>query len=159
MEQLDILVTLACIIGVIGAIVQIYPGLLIVSLAVGIWGAVTQGPWGWAMLAAAILTFIVASVGKYILAGKRLKNAGVANSSMMIGGVLAVVGFFVIPVIGAVVGFVAGVYLGEARRSRSGQQAWQSTVHALKSVGLAILVELFAALALSAAWGWAAWMT
>ncbi|OKL53070.1 hypothetical protein BSZ39_11490 [Bowdeniella nasicola] len=159
MQQLDAIVAIACVVGVIGAVVQVYPGLLIVALAVAIWGGVTGGTWGISLLIASVVIFALASLGKFFLAGKRLKRAGVANSSMIFGGVLAIVGFFVIPVIGAVLGFILGVYLGEGRRSRSSQQAWAAPLAALKSVGLAILVELFAALVLSALWGWAAWMT
>ena len=45
----------------------------------------------------------------------------------MLGGVLGVVGFFVIPVIGLPLGFVLGVYLSEL--SRVGvDRAWPATV-------------------------------
>jgi hypothetical protein len=64
---------------------------------------------------------------------------------------LGVVGFFVIPVIGLVVGFVLGVYLAELRRVGV-NQAWPATVHALKAVGLSILIELLATLCAAAAW-------
>jgi hypothetical protein len=56
-----------------------------------------------------------------------------------------VVGFFVIPVVGFVIGFVLGVYVAELRRvgrSAAGRSTW----HALKAVGLSVLIELVAAL-------------
>jgi ABC-type Fe3+ transport system permease subunit len=64
-----------------------------------------------------------------------------------------VVGFFVIPVVGLFVGFVAGVYLAELRRVGS-PRAWPSTVHSLKAVGWSIVIELV--FALLATWTWVA---
>jgi uncharacterized protein len=62
-----------------------------------------------------------------------------------------VVGFFVIPVVGALAGFPVGVYLAE--RVRVGSEAARaSTVAALRAVGASILIELLAALAATATW-------
>jgi hypothetical protein len=49
------------------------------------------------------------------------------------------------------VGFVLGIYLAEYRRL-GGRAAWPSTVHALKAVGLSILIELVAAVAATCVW-------
>ena len=53
---------------------------------------------------------------KYVVPGRRLKENGIPNSTLLLGGVLGVVGFFVIPVVGLLVGFVLGVYLAELNR-------------------------------------------
>jgi len=61
------------------------------------------------------------------------------------------VGFFVIPVVGLLVGFVLGVYLSELQRvGRRG--AWPATKAAVKAVGLSMLIELTAAMAAAAVW-------
>jgi len=44
------------------------------------------------------------------------------------------------------------VYLAERTRLRSHREAWQSTVQALKAVGVSILIELGAGLLIAAAW-------
>ena len=49
-------------------------------------------------------------------------------------------------------GFSAGVYAAERHRLGTHQAAWPSTVHALKAVGLSILIELAAGLLIGAAW-------
>jgi uncharacterized protein YqgC (DUF456 family) len=71
---------------------------------------------------------------------------------MVAGGVLGVVGFFVVPVVGVFLGFVLGVYLAELLRLRSHAAAWPSTVHALKAAGWSMLIELAAGLLMAAAW-------
>ena len=73
------------------------------------------------------------------------------GSTLALGGVLGVVGFFVIPVVGLLVGFVLGVYLAELNRVGR-TAAWPATVHALKAVGLSVLIELTATLLAAAVW-------
>jgi hypothetical protein len=64
---------------------------------------------------------------------------------MVVGAAGAIVGFFVIPVVGALVGFPIGVYVAEHRRLGAGE-AWPSTKAALKAVGASILIEFVAGL-------------
>jgi uncharacterized protein YqgC (DUF456 family) len=71
---------------------------------------------------------------------------------LVAGGVLGIIGFFVIPVVGLVIGFVLGVYLAELATRRDQKAAWTSTVHALKGVALSVGVELAGALLATAAW-------
>jgi uncharacterized protein YqgC (DUF456 family) len=148
----EVLVGLTILVGLIGVVVQVLPGLFLVAAAVVVWGIVTGGPVGWTVVAVAVLATGVAFVGEYLLAGRHLKRAGVPFSTMVVGGLLGIVGFFVIPVVGLVIGFVAGVFLAEWLRSRDHRTAWRSTVAALQATGLTILVELAGALITTAAW-------
>ena len=66
-------------------------------------------------------TFLaLGAVVKYVVPGRRLKQVGVPTSTLLLGGVLGVVGFFVIPVVGLLVGFVLGVYLAELQPASDG---------------------------------------
>jgi hypothetical protein len=67
------------------------------------------------------------------------------------GGVLGIIGFFVVPVIGLFLGFVLGVYVAERQRVGS-ELAWPTTRAALKAVGVSILIELAAGLLATTAW-------
>jgi len=66
--------------------------------------------------------------------------------------VLAVVGFVVIPVVGAFVGFVLGVYLAECVRLRSHRHAWPTTTHALRAIGVSFGIELGTGLLVAGTW-------
>jgi len=88
---------------------------------------------------------------KYLLPGKRLKSVGVPNSALLAGGVLGLVGFFVVPVVGLILGFVLGVWLVERIRLGPGR-AWPSTRQALAAAGLAMLIEFTAALGVAVVW-------
>jgi uncharacterized protein len=63
-----------------------------------------------------------------------------------------VVGFFVIPVVGLVVGGVAAVYLAELARLQDLGLAWRSTWAVLRGIGIGMLVELTAALLMVGVW-------
>jgi uncharacterized protein YqgC (DUF456 family) len=83
---------------------------------------------------------------------RRMRAADVRTSSLVSGGVLGIIGFFVIPVLGLLIGFVLGVYLAELANRRNQRLAWTSTVHALKGVALSVGVELAGALLATVAW-------
>jgi hypothetical protein len=63
-----------------------------------------------------------------------------------------VIGFFVIPVAGLLIGFVLGVFLAELAQRRDRRRAWASTVQAVKGVALSVGVEFVAALLATAVW-------
>ena len=148
----DVLVGIAVLVGLVGVVVQVLPGLFLVGAAVTVWGIVTGGAVGWTVVAVAVLATGAAFVGEYLLAGRHLRRAGVPFSTMVVGGLLGIVGFFVIPVVGLLIGFVVGVFGTEWVRSRDAGRAWRSTVAALQATGLTILVELAGALITTGAW-------
>lgn len=148
----EVLVGLAILIGLVGVIVPILPGVLLILAAIGVWAFMTGGATAWTVFAVCAAFLVISGVIKYTWPGQKLKDAGVPNRSLFIGAILGIIGFFVVPVIGLFLGFVLGVYLSELQRLRVQKTAWQSTVHALKGVGLSILVELLGALLAAGVW-------
>jgi len=148
---LEFLVALAIAVGLVGIVVPVLPGSVLVLGAVLVWAWATGGTTAWLVFGVAAAVLVVGGVVKYLLPNRRLKDAGVPASTQWIGAALGVVGFFVIPVVGLFVGFVIGVYLAEYRRL-GGRAAWPSTKHALKAVGLSILIELAAAFVATCVW-------
>ena len=78
--------------------------------------------------------------------------AGCRPAAILAGGLLGIVGFFVVPVIGLPLGFVLGIFLAELARTDGMPAAWASTVEALKATGLSVLVELASVLLAGAVW-------
>lgn len=150
---ITVLCGVAIVIGIIGVIVPVLPGLLLSWAAVLVWAIFAEGGWPkWVVLAVVTLLAVAATVIKYAWPGRNLKRSGVPNSSLIIGGLLALVGFFVLPVVGVVVGFVLGVWGAERARLGDWAKAWPSTSQALKAAGLSMLIELAAALGIGVAW-------
>ncbi len=151
MSLTEVLVALGIAVGLVGILVPILPGTVLVGAAILVWAWSVGGATAWLVLAVAATVLAAGTVVKYLLPGRRLQVAGIPASTQWFGVLLGVVGFFVVPVVGLVLGFVLGVYLAELRRVGSAQ-AWPSTVHSLKAVGLSILIELAAALGATVVW-------
>jgi uncharacterized protein YqgC (DUF456 family) len=147
-----VLVGLAILVGLLGVLVPVLPGLLLVWAAVLVWALVERTTLAWVVLAVASALVAIGQVVKYLVPSRRMRAAGVPATSLAAGGVLAIAGFFLIPVVGAFVGFVLGVYLAERLRLPGHAEAWPSTVHALKAAGLSIAIELGAGLLVAGAW-------
>lgn len=147
-----VLVGVAMLVGLVGVLVPALPGLLLVWAAVLVWALVERTTAAWIVLGAASVLVAASQVIKYLVPGRRMRAAGVPWTSLAVGGALAIVGFFVIPVVGAFLGFVLGVYLAERLRLGDHPLAWSSTVHALRAVGLSIVIELGAGLLVAGAW-------
>lgn len=148
----EVLVGLVILVGLAGIVVPILPGTIAILAAIGVWAWMTGGATAWTVFAVAAVLLVISGVIKYTWPGRRMRDAGVATRSLIIGGLLGIVGFFVVPVLGLFIGFIGGVYVAELPRHRNHSEAWRSTVHATKAAGLSILVELFGALLASAVW-------
>jgi uncharacterized protein len=143
---------LVILVGLAGIVVPVLPGLVLVWGAVLVWALERQETAGWFALAAATVFFALGMVAKYVLPGRRLREAGVPWWTVGAGTVLAVVGFFVVPVVGVFLGFVLGIYLAEAARLHGFAAARPATRTALAAVGWSILIELATGLLIASTW-------
>ncbi len=148
----ELLVGVVLLAGLVGVVVQVLPGALLVLGGVIFWAVVEGTGVAWAVVAIAVVATVVAWVGKYLVAGRHLKSAGVPNSTLVWGGLAGFVGFFVVPVAGLLLVFVLGVYLAELQRLRDRRRSWRATVTALQATGITILIELAGALIACGAW-------
>lgn len=151
MTSTTTLAAIMIVIGLVGVVVPLLPGLLLVWAGVLVWALGLGEPTGWVVFGVATALVAAGTVLKYLLPGRRMREAGVPTSSLLLGGVLGVAGFFVIPVVGLPVGFVLGIYLAELGRVGS-PQAWPSTRRALAAVGWSMLIEFAAGLLVAATW-------
>lgn len=151
MVATDLLIGLAIAVGLVGIVVPVLPGSVLVLAAILVWAVLAGTATGWTVFAVATLLLAAGAIVKYAVPGRRLKADGVPNSTLLYGGVLGVVGFFVIPVVGLLIGFVLGVYLAELRRVGR-ELAWPTTRSALRAVGVSILIELGAGLLAALTW-------
>ena len=149
----ELAVAVVIVIGLAGVVVPALPGLLLV------WGAIA----GWALLdgggairwATVVVAGLLGAAG-YVLAtvvpGRRASDAGAPGWVLFAGAVGMVVGFFVIPVVGAIIGGVLGVLVAELVRTRDLPAAWRVTLETLKGFGLGVAIQLVAGLLMTGVW-------
>jgi uncharacterized protein YqgC (DUF456 family) len=96
--------------------------------------------------------FVAATVAKLVLPARSAAARGAPMSTLLAGAAGAVVGFFVIPVVGALVGGVAAIYLAEYLRLREHRAALDATRAALVAIGIGVLIELAAGVLMVLIW-------
>ena len=146
------------VLGLVGIVVPVIPGTLLIGAAMVAWAAITGGSIAWTAAGIAVILLGLGFVVKFAVPHRRLKDAGVPPSTIIVGAIVGVIGFFVIPVVGLFIGFIGGVWLAEARRLGA-PRAWPSTKAALMATGLSLLIELTSGLLAAAVFVGAAVMT
>lgn len=141
---------LLIMVGLVGIVVPVLPGLLLVLGGVLLWALMEGGTTAWVVFGVSLLVAVVGYVLQYTLPGRRMRERGVSGSTLALAVVFGIVGFFVVPVIGAVIGFVLGIFVVEMGRTRDRPQAWERTRHALVAVLHSIGIELVAGLVIAA---------
>lgn len=147
-----LLVALGIAIGMVGIVVPMVPGTTLVVLSIGAWALIESTTKAWVVLGIVAALAVATTVVKYVWPAARMREAGVATLSLLLGGAAAIVGFFVIPVVGLVIGFVLGIYLAEFLRRNSQKQAWGATVTAVKAVATSIGIEMVGAMVSAGIW-------
>lgn len=141
MEIHDFLAGIVVLAGLVGIVVPVLPGLGLQIAAILFWAFEESSTVGWVVLVLAIGLAVAASVLKYLYPGRRLREAGVPGWLVLVAVLVAIVGLFVVPVVGAPIGFVLTVYLFERRR-HGRARAWPSTKSALRAVVQSAGIEL-----------------
>jgi uncharacterized protein YqgC (DUF456 family) len=152
MDGLTVVVAVIMVAGLVGIVVPVFPGLLLIWGAVLLWASETRTTVGWVIFGVASTLAVVGSVLQYLLPGRRMAKAGVTTSTTLAGAALGLVGFFVIPVLGAFLGFPLGIYLAERAKLGTHAAAWPATKQALKALGLSMGIELVTGLAVAITW-------
>ena len=138
-------------VGLFGIVVPLLPGSSLVALGLLIWAVVTGGG-AWWVFAAGLALMVIAWVVKYLVGQRTMSKAGVDKWSLVAGGAAGIVLFFVIPVIGLLIGFILGTFAAESARLRDSRAGWTGAIAATKAAGLLILIELAGALLAVGVW-------
>ena len=85
---LTIVAALLVVVGLIGVVVPVLPGLVLVVGGIGLWAVSRHDAVGWTVLAVAVALVVAGSVLKYLLPGRRMRDAGVPGRTLVLGGVL-----------------------------------------------------------------------
>ena len=108
----EFLLLLVMLVGLAGVVVPVVPGLWLILGAGVVWAVADGGGLErWAAVAAMGLLAMAGAAAPYAWSNRRSAGTGVPGWVSVAGLVGAVVGFFVIPVVGALLGFPAGIFV------------------------------------------------
>ncbi len=137
------------LVGIVGIIVPILPGMLLV------WFTVVVYAWrtgfeavGWPTLIFITLIALVAGLSNIWLPLLGAKKTGAAKRAMFLGVVGAILGTFFIPLplLGTVIGYALGVFLGEFLKQRDLKLAFRASLGGVAGWGISTIVEICAAI-------------
>jgi hypothetical protein len=150
---LVLLVSLVMAVGVVGTVVPLVPGLGLVAAAAAGYGlAEGFGAAGVAAMIVIVALGLAGTAAGVVVPGRAAGRTGATRGSLLLGALGAVVGFFVVPVVGLPVGGAVGIYVGERLRSGASAVAWRTTKATLLAFGLASLLQLLAGIAMVLTW-------
>jgi uncharacterized protein len=147
------LALVAMLVGMVGVVVPVLPGLLLVWVA-GVGSLLHQGTdtTGWAVAGVLTLLFAAGSGATIWLPARQGRRGGVPLRSLLTALAGAIVGFFVVPVLGFLVGGFAGLLYGERQRLGDWDPALSSVGKVLRAYGIGVVVELVVGVTMIATW-------
>ncbi|MER6455096.1 MULTISPECIES: DUF456 domain-containing protein [Streptomyces] len=147
-----VLVGVVIALGVCGVLVPGVPGSWLVWAGVLWWALTDPRPVAWAVLVGATAVLLLSLVVRWALPPRRLRDSGATPRMGVYAGAGALLGFVLLPVVGAVPGFLAGVYLHERLRLGGHAEAVAAVRTTMRAGGSSVLAELFACLLTAGAW-------
>ncbi len=156
---LVVVVAVVMVIGIAGTVLPILPGLWVIwaaAVAYGIFSGFGTG--GWAAMAAITVLAIVGTASAFYLPQRTASSVGVPWWGQLIALGFAVAGFFVVPVVGAPLGFAVGILVATIVRERHIPGALGATWATLKSMLLASGVQFAIGLTMMAVWVMWVWV-
>ncbi len=146
-------VALLMAVGLAGVILPFLPGLPIIWGAALLYGFLTDfGGVGWTAMAVITVLAGLGIVASILLPDRAGRGAGASRSTRVFAGVLGLVGFFVVPVIGFPLGACAGVLLAQYRQTADLDGAVRSTVAVVKGFGAGLVAEFAAGFSMALVW-------
>ncbi|MBC2906627.1 DUF456 domain-containing protein [Streptomyces cupreus] len=147
-----LLVGTVILLGLCGVLVPGVPGSWLVWAAIMWWALKDPRAVAWWLLVGATVALFLSQVVRWALPPRRLRASGATRRMGVYAGAGALLGFFLIPVVGAIPGFMAGIYLEERLRLGRHAEARAALRTAMRSGGSSVLAELFTCLLIAGAW-------
>ena len=148
-----LLVAVLMAVGLAGVVLPFVPGLPIIWGAALIYGIITDfGRIGVTAMIAITLLAMVGVAASIALPDRAGAAAGASRTTRLFAGLLGLIGFFVVPVVGFPLFACLGVLIAQYRKTDDWEGAVDSTIAVLKGFGVGILAELGAGLAMVLVW-------
>ncbi len=152
-----VLIMAFMIIGLIGVLFPIMPGIFMIWLGV----LVYVWRFGFDVISIGMFLFItlivlVAGTSDLWLPIFGTQKAGAAKRTLITGMIGAIAGSILIPIpiVGTIVGYAVGILLGEYHKRRDWDQAWRASKGGLTGWGIATAVQLVAGIFIVFIFAW-----
>ena len=136
------LIVILMILGIIGIIVPLLPGIILIWLAVLTYVfAYGMETLGWISFILITLIALVTGTSDLWMSLLGAKTGGASGRSLLYGGIGAIVGSFFAPLLGTLIGYAVGILLGEYQKRGDWAAAWKTSAGGLAGWGVATAVQ------------------
>ena len=141
------------LVGLVGLIIPVFPGLVVIWLAALVFGLVTGfETLGTVLFVLITLLMLVGAVIDNILMAALARQGGASWVSIILGMVAGLAGTILFPPIGGLLAAPAVILLLEYRRRRDWGKSWQATRGLVLGWGLSFLIRFGIGLLMIALW-------
>lgn len=150
------LVLIALLVGLLGTVVPVLPGILLMWGAVVAYGfLVGFGAIGvGTVIGVTVVSGIAVALG-FVLPKRLADESGASTRSQLAAVLGGIIGFFVIPIVGVIIGALVGIAIAEYLDKDDWALARTSTIAVAKGFGLGALTQIAAGFVIL--FLWAAW--
>jgi uncharacterized protein YqgC (DUF456 family) len=141
------------VIGLLGLVVPIMPGLVIIWVAALGYGLFAGfGTLGWVMFALITVLMIAGSVVDNILMGAKAHESGAPWWVVLVALLAGILGNFALPIIGGLVAALLALFLVEYARRKDAKEALKSMKGMLIGCGWAVVIRFIMGLFMIGFW-------
>ncbi len=153
-----IVTAVVMVLGLLGVILPVLPGLLLIWAASLFYGLMVGfGPLGWTVVALLTVLALAGLIKSVLIPRKAAAESGASGWAQLGAVAGGVVGFFVIPVFGLIIGALAGLVAVEYMLKGDWDEAMVAVRGTARGFGISIVIDLVLGVIMIAAWSiWAA---
>lgn len=138
-----LLVGLCMLVGLVGVIIPIIPGALLIWLGVVVYAfGFGIEAIGWPSFILISLLGLFAGTADLWLPLVGAKTRGLSKRALLLGSIGAIIGTFVLPLIGTIIGYMLGLLAGEYNKHGDWELAKKRSLGGLADWGVATAVQL-----------------
>jgi uncharacterized protein YqgC (DUF456 family) len=149
--ELCIGLLMAC--GLVGIVVPVVPGILLVWATGLAWTILDGGgTTRWVLFFLMSVLMAIGLVSQIGMPAKELSNQQAPKWTLVWAGILGIIGFFIIPIVGLPIGFTAGVFLRYMFATNDLHVSMDSTWLTVRAIGKGILIQGVCGLGIAFLW-------
>lgn len=149
----ELIIAILMAIGIIGTVIPFVPGLALTWFAGGLWAYFDGGDSTRVKLFILMTIFTVTGyAAQFVLPAATATAFKAPPRTILFGALLGLIGFFIVPVIGAPIGFMTGVYASFLASTNDSTEAWKMAVRTAVAYGWGLLLQVFCGLLVALTW-------
>lgn len=149
----ELVIGLLMAIGLTGIVIPVIPGLALVWASGLAWAILDGGGLArWSLFTVMTVLLAIGLFANVRIPVQKVTAQQATKGSLIVASVFAIVGFFVIPVVGFPLGFIVGIFVWNLINTREFHRALKITWKTTQSFGLVILVQLLCAMGIVLLW-------